>query len=272
MSYLLDKKIKKKKVLNVALVVFLCLVLFYFRIGVFNFLSLIGHSIFRPILIVGNNFGEKLGNLGSFFSAKSALYLENENLKSELMQNKLRMFDYDSLLAENIGLKEILGRKNPARPSGAGGEKVSMTLSAILSKPNRSPYDTLIIDAGTKQGLKVNNLVFASGNVPIGRVAEIYANSAKVILFSNSGEKTQVIVGEKNVFMEIVGRGGGNFEMILPKDLILSKGNQVVLPGIVPYVVATVEKMISDPRDPFVKALLVSPVNVQELKFVEVQK
>ncbi len=60
--------------------------------------------------------------------------------------------------------------------------------------------------------------------------------------------------------------------MIMPQDFTLVKGDQVVLPGIVPYVLGIVETIISDPRDPFVKALLVSPVNIQELKFVQVEQ
>ncbi len=110
------------------------------------------------------------------------------------------------------------------------------------------------------------------GDVPIGRVSDVYQSSSKVVLFSNSGERTQVVVGDKNVFMAVVGRGGGNFEMVVPKEKTLMKGDQVLLPGINSYVVGIVETIISDPRDPFVKALLVSPVNIQELKFVEVVK
>ena len=158
--------------------------------------------------------------------------------------------------------KEILGRKN---------EGTAVILAAILSKPNQSLYDTLIIDAGVKQGLQTGDLVFAEGNAPIGRVAEIYQNSSKVILFSNAGEKTQAIVAGRDVFMEIVGRGGGNFEMILPRDFTLSKGDEVVSTGIMPYILGVVETIISDPRDSFVKALLTSPVNIQELKFVQVE-
>ena len=171
------------------------------------------------------------------------------------------MTNYNSLLAENASLKEILGRKD---------EKASMVLSAILSKPNQSPYDTLVIDAGAEEGLQIGEIVFALGNVPIGRISDIYPHSSKVILFSNPGEKTQVIVSGKDVFLELVGRGGGNFEMVMPRDLVFREGDEVVLPGITPYVVGVVQKIISDPRDPFAKALLVSPVNVQELKFVGV--
>ena len=70
----------------------------------------------------------------------------------------------------------------------------------------------------------------------------------------------------------MIGRGGGNFEMILPRDFILEKGTEVVLPVITPYTLGIVQTILSDPRDSFQKALLASPVNIFELKFVEVEK
>ena len=268
MSYLLDKKIKKKKLVYVLLSVFILFILFYFRSSVFNGLAFVSHVIFRPVLVVGNSLGEKLGNLSSYFSSKNSLYKENKNLKFQLDENNAKMSNYDSILAENISLKEILGRL----PAVAGkDEKAKMILSAILSKPNQSPYDTLIIDAGVKQGLQTGNMVFGMGNVPIGVIAEIYPNSSKVVLFSSSGEKTQAVVSGGDIFIDVVGRGGGNFEIILPRDFTPIKGDEVVLPGITPYVLGVVETIISDPRDPFIKALLTSPVNIQELKFVEVK-
>ena len=262
MNYLLDKKIKRKKFFYIVFFVAILLILFYFRLGIWNSLALLSHTVFRPILILGNNVGEKLEKAGSYFISKNSLYLENENLKSKLGKWEMRNSNYNSVLNENVSLKEILGRKN---------EKIPMILAAILSKPNQSLYDTLVIDAGQRQGLQIGDLVFALGNIPIGRISNIYPNSSKVILFSNPGEKTSVVVLDKNVFMEVAGRGGGNFEMILPIDFTPTKGDAVVLPGIIPYVVGVVETIISDPRDSFVKALLVSPVNIQELKFVEVE-
>ena len=172
------------------------------------------------------------------------------------------MANYNSVLADDESLKEILGRKDP---------KVPMVLAAILAKPNQSPYDTLIIDAGTVEGIKTGDTVLALGDSPIGRVDVVYDNSAKVILFTNPGERTQAVVSGKDIFLELVGRGGGNFEMIMPKDLVLQKGDQVVMPGINSYALANVESILSDPRSPFTKALLTSPVNVEELKFVEVE-
>ncbi|OGI65448.1 hypothetical protein A3H53_03460 [Candidatus Nomurabacteria bacterium RIFCSPLOWO2_02_FULL_40_10] len=262
MSYLLDKKIKKKRFFYIIFGIIVCLILFFFRLSVFNGLSFVSNIIFRPVLVLGNSIGEKFENFRSFFAFKNSLYSENKSLKSKLEENSAMLANYNSVLVENVSLKEILGRKEARN---------NLILSAILAKPNQSPYDTLVIDAGTKQGLRAGDIVFAFGNVPVGRVSDVYPSSSKVILFSNAGEKTQTAVGEKKVFMEVAGRGGGNFEMIVPRDFTIVKGDVALLPGIFPYVLGVVEIIISDPRDPFIKALLVSPVNIQELKFVEVE-
>ena len=271
MNYLLDKKTKRNRQLRVALGIVAIVVLLYFRSGIWSGLSYAGEIIFRPVLVLGQSIGEKLGSAGSYFASKNYLYLENQDLQSRLSREEARISNYDSLLAENENLKGILGRKDT---------KESAILAAILSKPNQSAYDTLVVDAGAAQGVKEGSVVFAEGFVPIGRTALVYGNSSKVILFSSAGEKTQAVVsfgygsGEagKDVFAELVGRGGGNFEMTMPKDFTIEKGDQAVMPGRNPYLLAVAEKTISDPRDPFTKVLLVSPVNVQELKFVEIEK
>ncbi|HEV7702012.1 MAG TPA: rod shape-determining protein MreC [Candidatus Paceibacterota bacterium] len=266
MNYLLDKKNKRNKNLKIIGAVLVFIILFYFRAGVFSGLGYVSTAVFRPVLSSGNGAGRKLTSFASYFSFKSSLSKENADLKSERDADSADRANYASVVAENAGLKEILGRKN---------EQVKMTLGAILAKPNQSPYDTLLIDIGVDKGIKMGDRVFAFGNLPIGRIAEAYPKSSKVILFSNSGEATEVVLSPQagqagNIFTEVAGRGGGNFEMIVPRDLVLWKGDQAVLPGITPYVIGVVETVISDPRDSSQKALLVSPVNIQQLKFVEV--
>jgi cell shape-determining protein MreC len=263
MSYLLDKKIKRNNIFKYSIFVVVLLVFIYFRSDIFDGFSYISSFVFRPILVLGNGISEKLSDIGSYFSSKEALFLENENLKRDLSQISNKVSDYNSILDENFQMKEILGRKTASE---------IFVLGSILAKPNQSPYDTLIIDVGADNGIIFGQKVFALGNVPIGYISQVYANSAKVVLFSNPGEITQVVVSGKNTFMQLIGRGGGNFEMVLPRDFVLQKGTEVVLPGITPFVVGVVETIISDPRDAFQKALLVSPVNIQELQFVEVEK
>lgn len=261
MSYLLDKRLQRKKFVKILVLTVVLLVLIYFHSPIFNRLSSATHIILRPMLVAGGGISEKFSNLSVYFKFKSTLQQENENLKSQLGEVWAKVANYNSVLDENSKLKDILGRKN---------EKTNLVLASILSKPNQTPYDTIIIDAGQKQGIREGGLVLASGFVPIGLVSLAYPDSSKVILFSNPGEKTEIVIAGRDVFMQLVGRGGGNFEMVLPRDFFIEKGAEVHLPGIIPYVVAKVETIISDPRDAFQKALLASPVNIFELKFVEI--
>jgi cell shape-determining protein MreC len=263
MSYLLDRKIKKKKLIRFSIFIIVLFFIFYFHTGILNKLSYVSHFVFRPIVKLGNNIGDNFKSAGSYFYSKRALLAENEDLKTKLSEQGAEMANYKSILDENQKLKEILGRSITEN---------QIIVSAILSKPNFSPYDTLLIDVGLQEGVTTGDRIFAFGNIPIGRVAEVYKNSSKVVLYSSPGEKTEIIISGGDILMQIVGRGGGNFEMILPRDFILTKSAEVHLPGINPYVVAVVETVISDPRDAFTKALLVSPVNIQELKFVQVVK
>ena len=163
MNYLLDRKNKRKKYWWVGGVLAV-LVFIYFGSPIFRGLSFGSHSLFKPILSVGNKIGGKFSGLGSYFSSKTFLSEENERLKTELESTKGELASHDILVNENEELKEILNRKK---------EGANLVLAAILTKPNQSPYDTLLIDAGNNHGLKVGQRVLAYGNVPIGRVAEV---------------------------------------------------------------------------------------------------
>ena len=276
MSYLLDKEIQKKRNLKIALGVVFLIILFIFRVGVWNGLSKVSEIVFHPVIFLGQKIEEGFKDIGSYFVSKNYLYNQNQKLQAEVSFDDARMANYDSVMADDTSLKLILNRKD---------SKTNMILAAVLSKPNQSPYDTMLIDIGTNEGAKKGNVVFALGNVPIGSISDVYPDSAKVILFSNPGETTQAVISASvnadgtlstttpsapNAFVQVVGRGGGNFEMVMPKDFNFQVGGQVVLPGINSYVLAIFQKVISDPRNSFTKVLLTSPVNIQSLKFVEV--
>ncbi len=260
MSYLLDKKNRQKKYRTIAIGVFILLVAIYFRAEIYNGFSRVLGAVAKPFLSFGRNVGGGISGTGAAFASKKSLRAENENLEAQLAEMQGRMGNYDILAAENENLKEILARKKTPG---------TLLLAAILAHPNRSLYDTVLIDAGEAEGVKAGDRVFAEGDIPLGTVAEVMPHSAKVLLYSNPGEKTEAILGEGHV--TLTGRGRGNFEMILPRDYVLEPGTAAHLPGIYPYVIARTATVISDPRDSFQKALLISPVNINHLKFVEVE-
>lgn len=270
MSYLLDRQAKRKKIVVRVLTVFSLALLLFFRASVWHGLSYLASGAFYPVVYVGNGLKTRLGNIGAYFYSKTSLTEENERLLAELREKEAQMLDHDILTAENQSLKEVLERKKTTS---------SMILGGILSKPNQSAYDTLIIDAGASEGVQDGQMVYAYGEIPIGKISSVNPFTSTVVLFSSSRERTTAVISgasiateHKNVFYDLVGRGGGNFEMILPREINPEKGDHAVLPGFESSVVATVESIISDVRDPFTKVLFVSPVNIQELKFVQVKK
>ncbi|MBP6866247.1 MAG: rod shape-determining protein MreC [Candidatus Pacebacteria bacterium] len=262
MSYLQDKKRKNKKNLRVFFVVLSITLFIFFSATIFSFFSASSHFVLTPVVSLGRRIGNNLSNINVFFASKKALIEENNELKNKVLEREARLANHEALFNENEKIKEILLRKPEGR---------QMVLAGILGNPNQSPYDTLIIDAGSDVGIVVGNHVFAYGDVPVGVVSEVSGRTAKVMLYSTYGQKQSAVLSGSDTFIELIGRGRGNFEVVLPRDFELVNGTLALLPGINPYTIAEVTDVISDPRDPFKKALLKSPINIFELKFVEVQ-
>ena len=70
--------------------------------------------------------------------SKETLEGRNDELEKEVQELRLKLLSKDLLLKENKELKAILGRVSNQRA----------ILATVLSRPNNSPYDTLIIDIG----------------------------------------------------------------------------------------------------------------------------
>ena len=224
-----------------------------------GFLNFIGRPIWKTKTLVVS----KLENVGYVVRTKASVYIENENLLKENADLKTSMIDYQILKSENTSLKESLGRVPLER---------DMVLANILTKPNYSPYDTIIVDIGDSSGIAVGDVVYSDMIIPIGEVSVVYGNSSLITLYSNPGETTEAMMDGTNTSVELTGRGGGNFEMTIPIDLPFIKGAIVYLPGFTSEVVAIMEDVISSPNDPVKKVLLSSPVNVQNLKWVFVKR
>jgi len=81
----------------------------------------------------------------------------------------------------------------------------------VTEKPPFSPYDSLIISAGSNEGLTLNNPVFDDMGTPIGTIGAVYLNAAKVVLFSSSNTTLSVTIGDKKYEISALGAGGGGF-------------------------------------------------------------
>lgn len=205
--------------------------------------------------------------IASFFAddinllkSKSALIAENNSLKAQIQIDMENQYLLQIAIGENNDLKNILNRKdyNPKE-----------ILAAVLVKPFLSPFDTLIIDIGKKDGISAGDEVMASSTY-IGFISEVYDRTSKVVLYSSDGQKFNVLVGKNSVQEQAIGLGGGDFSLQIPVGTAVNVGDPIVMPSVSLNVFSNVEKIEAKPTDSFETVLFKNPVNIEELKWVEV--
>lgn len=217
-------------------------------------------SITRPVTELSATVTASAGTFFELLNSKRALVEEKRALERQLAARARK----DELIAllerENKELKERLGRST--------GDDI--VLGVVLSRPNVSLYDTLVIDVGSADGVAVDDVVRAEGGVVIGTVARTTTHTAVVSLFSTPGRETDVQIGTAGTTATARGQGGGTFAVELPKSVAVAEGDPVVLPSITPTIFGVVEAIIERPADPIRTILFSLPVNMHELRHVEV--
>jgi cell shape-determining protein MreC len=262
MSYPLRSRQKKKigGTLGVVVSIFLIII---FSLSIFSprLFSAPLHAISVPFWYLNNSLFNDTGVLfGAVFSSKVDLLDENRKLEDLLRESEYLVFHRDILLSENKELKQRLGRHTT-------GETI---LAAILVKPNISPYDTLIIDVGSNHGVFLGKRVIVSDSIVIGYVSDVLPNSSYVRLFSSPGEKVEMLLGREHIMVEALGMGGGNFQIMLPREVEISVGDPAIIPGIDAQIFGTVERIEFDSTDTVKRIFLKNPVNIAHLKWVQV--
>jgi len=202
------------------------------------------------------------GLFGGYFSSKKRLLEENTALKVRVMELEVLALANKRLREENEELKKEVGRF-----SGVHEEK----LAAILARPNRIPYDTLVLDIGAEDSVAEGNLVLAGEDSLLGRVAQVFKKTSQVILYSAPGETLDVIVGPDNVSAIAEGNGGGNSRISLPRDIAVSEGDLIIAPSIDSLTLGVVGVVNANPADAFQEIMFKTPVNIQELRWVRIR-
>jgi rod shape-determining protein MreC len=259
MSYLRDKKHNIKKVVFISIfIAFLVYVVLFTQF--FGSISRGVGFVAVPVWKAQGTAASIWDNLYAVFVSKKTLIEENKKLREDVAISGAKLLDRNLLLEENAELKELLGRDVTTQN----------VFSVVLTKPNRSLYDTIVIDVGENAGVKKGDRVLYGGTIVIGKVAEVLKNSSKVLLSSSPGEKIDVMVGSNSIETTAYGRGGGSFELELPRDMDVAIGDAITVSGIAPRVLGVVEHIETEPSSPTKTILFKGPVDIFKLKWVEV--
>ncbi|TSC68003.1 MAG: Uncharacterized protein G01um101472_207 [Parcubacteria group bacterium Gr01-1014_72] len=264
MKYLRTSNLKRRKsalLLTLPVVALLAALALDFTVP--DLLSQAGITIARPFWYARDAFTGFLGDAGAMFLGNRGLRAENEALRSRVaaMQTEARALPFLAEEANEVALFF-------SRTDLANGRRA---LAHVLAPPPRSPYDTLLIDAGEEQGIHVGDLVGASPHSVLGRIERLGKRTALVKLFSTPGETLPVVIENTAVAFDAIGRGGGNFEMKIPREADVVAGAGIFLPGgPTKGMVGIVEFIEADETSSFQRVLFKSPINIFELRFVEV--
>lgn len=162
------------------------------------------------------------------------------------------------LTNENKTLKEILGRSDTQKG----------ILAHVITPPNRSIYDTMLVDAGAREHVVEGSIVYGLGNIALGKVVTVYEHSALVSLFSTSGVQTPGSVVGSGISFTLTGRGAGEYEVRMPRDIHFAAGDVIALQSTHAKILAVVESVQADSRDPFSTIRAKAPLNLQALPWV----
>ncbi len=219
-------------------------------------------SIGTGILRTSTTFSQWFSNRTEMLKSKQSFVAENALLSAQILELEARIAERNMLANENAELKLALGRIDAQ----------SFILAAVIAKPPKSIYDTIIIDGGESIGLTKGQKVFVHGRIPIGVIEEVRSTTAVARLYSSPGEKTDVRLDPLGVDITLVGRGGGTFEASVPHDVELVSGMSAISIGLHTSIIAQFQRVTSDSRDTAQTALFASPMNMSELSFVQVLK
>lgn len=184
--------------------------------------------------------------------AQAVAELKNQIESLSLVEN-----EYKAILAE-------LGQKKPSE----------FILGHVLIVPPTSVYDTVVIDAGSAQGVQIGKKVYAGGMIALGEIVEVHGASSKVRLYSSPEQKYEVIIGVGSTSVRSIatGRGGGMYEVLAPREAKIQIGDNVTIPELSTVIYGKVAYIISDPARAFASILFQSPIPLQSLRRVYVEK
>jgi len=186
---------------------------------------------------------------------------DNQRLRAELASTTALVADRNALYQENLELKARLSRD----------ASIQTILAGVLMRPPATPYDTLMVDAGSAEGVAQNMLVSAGGTTLIGSVDAVYAHTSRVILFSAPGQTYQVLL-QGSVPVEMQGQGAGSLVGQVPAGTPVAVGDALLFPGIASGFAGSVSSIQASAGASFETLYARLPVDPLSLQFVEIQK
>ena len=211
----------------ISLIIF-SIIIFFLDVYQFGFMkpvrSVINDGIYRTSLVASapTRFFPKLtGSVSNLFNIKK----ENERLKEELRNYRLKELNVEYLSNQNRNLKKILESEESFL------KKENFVLSKVLID-KKSPYlKSIIINRGSKSGI-LKGMPVLDKEYLVGRIVETNYLSSRVLLLNDLNSRIPVTFGEDGTQAILKGTGGAKPKLeYLPEGYIVEEAIEVFTSG-----------------------------------------
>lgn len=210
------------------------------------------------------------GSLGNFYYSwltKRDLLAENATLRQQLENSNIDRSLINSLTAENESLKQEL--------NFVENNKIKTITAKIITGTSDQVSRSVVISAGSQNGIVKGLAVVAEGGVIVGKVSEVYPDFSKVVLLTDNASRLAATVqnGDRTAGL-VEGQFGLGLAMTnIPQNQAIVAGDLIVtsgLEGLIPknLLIARVDSVHQVESDIFKTATLQPIVSFDNLSYV----
>ncbi len=203
---------------------------------------------------------ESSDSLPQFLRERSALVEELQSLKAAAAIDQGNENTINKLQFENDQLRSLFGEVPKER-----------LLARVIARPNELPYDMLMIDRGTENGVTLHAPVFLGRDQLIGVVSDVRTKTALITLVTTAGFTSTAYVIGPNIYTYAEGMGGGIMRVRIPQGIPLQVDDLVVLPAVsVTGVFGAVAEVVTSPTQPEQYGFVTLESPLQGIQYVSV--
>lgn len=182
--------LKKSHYIALALVAVVALIIFNLPTQTMSQFKLALSGLFLPLFALAGSSKQVLQKAGNTVLPRSVLTKENEKLRLDNEQFKIQIQQNTELLRENAALRQSVGWKKQIT--------WNVKLARVIGRDPANWWRTVTIDAGEKQGMRVNLPVLTSDGL-VGRIAVVGSGRSLVLLLGDPNLRVGATIADKDV-------------------------------------------------------------------------
>ncbi len=205
-----------------------------------KFIAGVASIVLTPIHALQTWVAKSSDSFPQFFRDRAALIAQLDALTETQSARSGDKLTAELLSKENIELRALLGDT---------GEK--RIVAGVIGRPHTVPYDVLVLDKGSDDGIVEGAPVFIGDDAVIGIVSKTFSKSAVVELITTPGFTVSAYILGPNIYTNAVGIGGGQLKVGVPQGIKLAEGDLVILPGVdagIYGAISTVQSVATEPE------------------------